>query len=133
MAALHSTAAVFTRHRPMTTTTTTTPGQRALLLGWVALFTLAKGLAWMVVLALVLVRLDGLLPRKATASDESMESMESMALVAIADLRAAADAADADLVAAADEIEAIARDLGLNYAVAAPAPVARRSRRQRVA
>ena len=57
----------------------------------------------MVVLALVLVRLDGLLPRKATASDESMESM---ALVAIADLRAAADAADADLAAAADEIGA---------------------------
>ena len=103
--ALHSTAAVFTRHRPMTTTTTTTPGQRALLLGWAAAFTLAKGLAWVVVLALVLARLDGFIPRKPAtpASDASMESMESMALVAIADLRAAADA---DLAAAADEIEA---------------------------
>ncbi len=108
----------------MTTTTTTTPGQRALLLGWAAAFTLAKGLAWLVVLALVLVRLDGLLPRKATGGQVSNESMDAMALAAIADLRAAADAADADLVAAADELEA---------AVAAPAPVARRSRRQRVA
>jgi hypothetical protein len=123
VAALHSTTAVFTRHRTMTTTTTT-PGQRGLSLGWAALFTLAKGLAWLVVLALVLVRLDGLLPRKATASNASMESMESMALAAIADLRAAADAADADLAAAADELEAV---------VVAPAPVARRSRRQRVA
>ncbi len=124
MTALHSIDAVFTRHRPMTTTTTTTPGQRALLLGWAAAFTLAKGLAWLVVLALVLVRLDGLLPRKATGGQVSNESMDAMALAAIADLRAAADAADADLVAAADELEA---------AVAAPAPVARRSRRQRVA
>jgi hypothetical protein len=90
------------------TTTTTTPGQRALLLGWAALFTLAKGLAWMVVLALVLARLDRFIPRKPAtpASDASMESMESMALAAIADLRAAADAADADLATAADEIEA---------------------------
>jgi hypothetical protein len=124
--ALHSTAAVFTRHRPMTTTTTTTPGQRALLLGWAAAFTLAKGLAWVVVLALVLARLDRFIPRKPAtpASDASMESMDAMALAAIADLRVAADAADADLAAAAGELEA---------AVAAPAPVARRSRRQRVA
>jgi hypothetical protein len=110
----------------MTTTTTTTPGQRALLLGWAAAFTLAKGLAWMVVLALVLVRLDRFIPRKpaALASNAFMESMEPMALdgaIAGLDLDAAAYA---ELAAAADMLGA---------AVAAPAPVARRSRRQRVA
>jgi predicted MFS family arabinose efflux permease len=106
--ALHSTAAVFTRHRPMTTTTTTTPGQRALLLGWAAAFTLAKGLAWVVVLALVLARLDRLIPRKPAtpASMKSMKSMESVALggaIAGLDLDAAAYA---ELAAVADELGA---------------------------
>jgi hypothetical protein len=124
--ALRSTAAVLTRHRPMTTTTTTTPGQRALLLGWAAAFTLAKGLAWALVLTLVLARLDRFIPRKPAtpASDESMESMDAMTLdgaIAGLDLDAAAYA---ELAAAADELGA---------AVAAPAPVARRSRRQRAA
>ena len=118
--ALHSTAAAFTRHRPMTTTTTTTPGQRALLLGWAAAFTLAKGLAWVVVLALVLARLDRFIPRKPAtpASDASMESMALDRAIAGLDLDAAADAG----LDAAAELEA---------ALAAPAPMARRARRQR--
>ena len=100
MTTLHSTDAAFTRHRPMTTTTTTTPGQRALLLGWAAAFTLVKGLAWVVVLALMLARLDRFIPRKPAtpASNASMESMESMALAAIADLRAAASAPVAPMI-----------------------------------
>jgi hypothetical protein len=69
----------------MTTTTTATPGQRALLFGWVVAFTLAKGLAWVVVLALVLARLDRFIPCKpatpaSNASMESMEPTEPMAL-----------------------------------------------------
>lgn len=83
-------------------------------LGFTALATLAKGLAWLTVLALVLAQLDWLLPRKATASNESMDAMDSLALEAIADLRAAGAAADADLAAVADELAA---------ALAAPAPV----------
>ena len=96
--------------RPMTTTTTTTPGHRAILLGFAALATLAKGLAWLLVLALVLAQLDWLLPRKPVSN----ESMDAIALVAISDLRAAGAAADADLAAVADELAA---------ALAAPAPV----------
>jgi hypothetical protein len=84
----------------MATTTTTTPGQRALLLGWAAAFTLAEGLAWVVVLALVLARLDRFIPRKPAtpASNASMESMDAMTLdgaIAGLDLDGAADGVDA--------------------------------------
>lgn len=97
---------------------TTTPGDRAILLAFAAFVPVGRGLAWLLVLALVLARLDGLLPRKATASTASTasnESMDTRALAAIADLRAAGAAADADLAAVADELEAT---------LSAPAPVA---------
>ena len=64
--------------------TTTTNGHRALLLGWAALMALARGLAWLMVLAVVLAGLDGLLPRKAPTSNESMDSLMVTAAAAVA-------------------------------------------------
>jgi hypothetical protein len=51
----------------MTTNERLTNGQRAILLGWAALAAVVRGLAWLMVLGLVLAGLDGLLPRKRAA------------------------------------------------------------------
>jgi len=62
--------------------TTTTAGQRAILLAWAALAAAGRGLAWLMVLSLVLAGLDGLLPRVAPAAPAAVLETPAPAAVA---------------------------------------------------
>jgi hypothetical protein len=104
----------------MTTNERLTNGQRAILLGWAALAAVGRGLAWLLVLGLVLAGLDGLLPRKRAAVAPA-PVLETAAPASMDPLMVAAPAAPAPVLETA--AAPMAHPWALAIETAAPATV----------